>query len=198
MRTNENLLQGYVSTLANVVCNGVATDRGGTVMPLSDAVLTMGEEMRKCHANGNRVFFLGNGGSAGISSHMATDYSKNGGIRSSSLNDGSTITCVSNDYGYEYVFSKQLEWHARAGDAIVAISSSGKSASILNAVGVGRERDCSVFTLSGFAPENPLRTLGDINIFLSSFDYGFVEVGHLTFLHAVLDVHLGWKPSERN
>jgi D-sedoheptulose 7-phosphate isomerase len=198
MRLNEDLLQGYVSTLANVVYNGVATDRAGTVMPLSDAVLSMGDTMRKCHAGGNRVFFVGNGGSAGISSHMATDYSKNGGIRCTSLNDPATLTCVSNDYGYEFVFSKQLEWHARAGDTIVAISSSGKSSSIINAVGIGRERDCNIFTLSGFAPENPLRMLGDINIFLSSFDYGFVEVGHLTFLHAVLDVHLGWKPSERN
>ena len=57
---------------------------------------------------------IGNGGSAGIASHMANDFSKNGGLRALAFNDPSVLTCLGNDLGYEHVFAKQLEWHARA------------------------------------------------------------------------------------
>jgi D-sedoheptulose 7-phosphate isomerase len=150
--------------------------------------------MRLAHDNGNRLFFIGNGGSAGISSHMAADYSKNGGMRASALTDSSTITCLGNDYGYEHIFEKQLEWHGRAGDILVAISSSGRSKNILNGVRAARDKKCTVYTLSGFSADNPLRTMGDLNFFLDNTEYGFVEVGHLALLHSVLDVQMGWQP----
>lgn len=183
----------YVAKLVSVVESGHACDRAGADVPIGDAVERMGRLMHAAHQAGRRVFFVGNGGSAGICSHMATDYSKNGGIRSLALNDGSVLTCLGNDYGYEHVFSKQLEWHAAAGDVVVTISSSGRSQNILNAANMAREKGCTVFTLSGFQPDNPLRLLGDINIYLANLEYGFVEVGHLAVLHAVLDIHLGWQ-----
>lgn len=183
----------YVAKLVSVVESGHASDAAGAALVMDDAVKEMGRRMYAAHQSGRRVFFVGNGGSAGICSHMATDYSKNGGIRSTALNDGSVLTCLGNDYGYEYVFSKQLEWHAVAGDVVVTISSSGRSQNILNAASIAREKGCSLFTFSGFKPDNPLRSLGDINIYLANLEYGFVEVGHLAVLHAVLDIHLGWK-----
>ncbi|MDP3255185.1 SIS domain-containing protein [Bosea sp. (in: a-proteobacteria)] len=183
----------YVAKLVSVVESGHASDRAGADVAIGDAVERMGRLMHAAHQAGHRVFFVGNGGSAGICSHMATDYSKNGGIRSLALNDGSVLTCLGNDYGYEHVFSKQLEWHAEAGDIVVTISSSGRSQNILNAANMAREKGCTVFTLSGFKPDNPLRSLGDINIYLANLEYGFVEVGHLAVLHAVLDIHLGWQ-----
>ena len=90
------------------------------------------------------------------------------------------------------MFAKQIEWHAAEGDILIAISSSGRSANILGAVKAGRDKKCLVFTLSGFAPDNPLRTLGDVNVFLPSGEYGFIEVGHLAVLHATLDINMGW------
>ena len=72
--------------------------------------------------------FVGNGGSAGIASHLAIDFSKNGGLRSLAFNDASALTCLGNDLGYENVFAKQIDFHARAGDLLIAISSSGRSA----------------------------------------------------------------------
>lgn len=189
-----DLFGAYITTLGSVVRGALATDAAGHQLDIEAAVTRMGQEMRSAHDCGRRVFFVGNGGSAGICSHMATDYSKNGGIRASALNDGSTLTCLGNDYGYEHVFGKQLEWHAVGGDVVVAISSSGRSINILNAVKIGRDRGCKIFTLSGFAADNPMRELGDINIYLASHDYGFVEVGHLAVLHAVLDIQIGWKP----
>ena len=101
------------------------------------------------------------------------------------------LTCLGNDLGYERVFAKQIEMHGRAGDLLIAISSSGRSANILNAVEAGRAAGCAVVTLSGFTPDNPLRTLGDVNFYLNSDRYGFVEIGHLTICHAILDMLCG-------
>jgi D-sedoheptulose 7-phosphate isomerase len=187
-------VKAYMKTLENVVTSALVTDRSGGALGVEDAVRQSGKQMRAAHDNGNRLFFIGNGGSAGISSHMATDYSKNGGMRASALTDASAITCLANDYGYEHVFEKQLEWHARPGDILIAISSSGRSKNILNAVKAARECGCVVYTFSGFTSDNPLRAMGDLNFYLANKEYGFVEVGHLALLHTVLDIQMGWRP----
>lgn len=193
----EELFSSYARRLHDVIAAALASDREGAALDLESAIRTMGRSMKAAHQRGNRVFFVGNGGSAGIASHLATDFSKNGGMRASALNDGSVLTCLGNDYGYEHVFSKQLEWHARAGDVVVAISSSGKSANILAAAAAARAADCELFTFTGFAPDNPLRVMGDVNIYVSDPNYGFVEVGHLALLHGVLDIESGWRPDAR-
>jgi D-sedoheptulose 7-phosphate isomerase len=122
---------------------------------------------------------------------MATDYSKNGNIRSIALNDSSMLTCLGNDLGYEQVFAKQIELHARPGDLVIAISSSGRSPNILNAADAANQNMCSVVTFSGFAADNPLRKRGDINFYVASGQYGFVEISHLTLCHAILDFICG-------
>ena len=101
------------------------------------------------------------------------------------------LTCLGNDLGYDRVFAKQVELYARAGDLVIAISSSGRSANILNAVDAAIAAGCTVATLSGFAPDNPLRRKGKWNFYVASDRYGFVEIGHLTICHAVLDFLCG-------
>lgn len=189
-------LDAYVGALDRIVRAAVVSDHAGDRVDLDDAVRQMGHEMRAAHDRGNKLIFVGNGGSASICSHMAIDYSKNGGMRAIVFNDGAALTCLANDLGYEQVFSKQIELHARADDILIAISSSGRSANILNAADQALRRDCRVYTLTGFDPENPLRSMGDVNIFLASREYGFVEVGHLMLLHAVLDLQMGWNSVE--
>lgn len=134
-----------------------------------------------------RVFFIGNGGSAAIASHMAADWLKAGRFASMCFNDGAALTCLANDLGYENVFRAPLELHARPGDLLFAISSSGRSASILNAVQWAVSHGVFTVTLSGFAPDNPLRSMGNQNIYVPSARYGTVEIAHLAILHAVLD-----------
>jgi D-sedoheptulose 7-phosphate isomerase len=136
---------------------------------------------------GNRIFFVGNGGSAGICTHSANDYAKNGGFRCMSLHDGAVLTCLGNDFGFEHIFAKQLEFHAQQGDALIAISSSGRSEDILNAVRQADEIGMFVCTFSGFAPENPLRTMGTLNWYIDSSEYGFVELAHQILIHCALD-----------
>lgn len=75
----------------------------------------------------NKDIFIGNGGSASIASHQAIDYFKNGGMCAICFTDSSLLTCLSNDFGYQYVFEKAIEMFADQGDVLIAISSSGKS-----------------------------------------------------------------------
>ena len=187
-----DLMQAYLRTLNRTMERASLTGCDGMPIDFSDAVTKMGFEARAAHANGNKLMFVGNGGSAGICSHMAIDFSKNAQLRAMAFNDAAALTCLSNDLGYEKVFAKQVELHARPGDILIAISSSGRSANILGAVAAARNIDCKVYTLSGFDSDNPLRALGDINVYLPSREYGFVELGHLTVLHAVLDIQMGW------
>jgi D-sedoheptulose 7-phosphate isomerase len=182
---------GYYGYLAKSLTQVLVTDAAGRDVSQGEAVSTVIGWARAAHAAGRKLMFIGNGGSAGICSHMATDYSKNGGMRSLAFNDGSMLTCLGNDLGYENVFAKQLDLHAAEGDLLIAISSGGKSKNILEAVGVARRRGCRVVTLSGFGADNPLRKLGDMNFYLGSDQYGYVEVGHLAILHAILDFACG-------
>jgi D-sedoheptulose 7-phosphate isomerase len=189
-------IRDYFTNLSGYLTQTAASSAEGEVVDLADAVNQVMTDAFRTHTAGNKLIFVGNGGSAAIASHMATDYSKNGNIRSLALNDGSMLTCLGNDLGYDRVFSKQIELHARSGDLLIAISSSGRSANILNAVGAARTSKCKIVTLSGFTADNPLRGLGDINFYIPSDRYGFVEIGHLTICHAILDFMCGLRNPE--
>jgi D-sedoheptulose 7-phosphate isomerase len=139
---------------------------------------------------GGKLMFIGNGGSAGLASHMAIDFTKNGQMPAMCFNDGAALTCMGNDFGYEEVFARQLHFHAHKGDVLFAISSSGASENILRAVAVARDRGCVVITMSGFKADNPLRALGDVNFYLGLSEYGMVEVAHTAMIHAVVDLKL--------
>lgn len=184
----------YFDTLAHAIREAKVTDRASQSLSLEAGCEWVRRSARATHDAGNKIMFVGNGGSAGIASHLAIDFSKNGGLRALAFNDPSALTCLGNDLGYENVFAKQLDFHACAGDMLVAISSSGRSRNILEAVKVARERDCKVVTYSGFTEDNDLRQTGDMNFFVraNKNEYGFVEVAHLALCHAVLDLDMGW------
>jgi D-sedoheptulose 7-phosphate isomerase len=169
-----------------------ATNTSGKRLSLGDALGQFRDKALATAAYGHKTMFIGNGGSAGIASHMAIDYSKNGNVPSLAFNDGASLTCIGNDLGYENVFAKQISLHGKKGDLLVAISSSGRSANILNAVEEARKCGCDIITLSGFTGENPLRTRGDLNFYVPSREYGFVEITHLSLCHAALDFACGW------
>ena len=137
--------------------------------------------------NGGIVYVVGNGGSAGIASHFHTDLLKGLEIPSQTLYDANLVTCLGNDYGYEHIFSSPLKLMIKPQDMLVAISSSGKSLNIINAANTAKEKGAKVLTMSGFDPKNPLRSLGDLNCYLSSFEYGLVEMGHFFLLHTITD-----------
>jgi D-sedoheptulose 7-phosphate isomerase len=195
-RVDNREVRRYFTALSGYLTDTAVTTLSGQALDMAEAVNQVMALARRTHAAGNKLVFVGNGGSAGISSHMATDYSKNGDVRAMALNDASMLTCLGNDLGYERIFAKQIELYARADDLIIAISSSGRSANILNAVKAARAAKCAVVTFSGFTPDNPLRRLGDLNFYVNSDRYGFVEIGHLTICHAILDFICGLRVPE--
>lgn len=134
-----------------------------------------------------RIFFLGNGGSNSISSHMMEDFGKIGRFRTYAFSDPSLITCYANDYGYENAMAEWLKLHMDAGDLLVAISSSGESKNIVNAVAEAKKAGGKIITLTGFKEENTVSRMGDINILLPVKNYGIVECFHQTILHIILD-----------
>ena len=145
------------------------------------------DHFKKTKSMQRYLYFVGNGGSAGIATHMTADFLKNGGMRTVGMLQPSTITCVGNGYGYEFIFSKQLEIMANESDLLVAISSSGNSPNIVNAARVARERKCQIITFTGFKADNNLRQLGDINVYVPSMSYGYVESIHNMILQQVVD-----------
>lgn len=137
-----------------------------------------------------QIFFIGNGGSAAIASHMTADFMKNGGMKTYSLYGHSVTTCMGNDYGYEYIFSKPLELIGNEGDLLVAISSSGNSQNIVNALDVARKKGLKMITFSGFDCKNRIINKGIYNIHVPVKHYGIVESVHNLILQQVVDTIL--------
>ncbi len=136
----------------------------------------------------SQIFFIGNGGSSAIASHMTADFMKNGGMRTYSLYDNAVTTCMGNDYGYAYVFSRPLAFLGQENDLLVAISSSGSSQNIVNAIHVAKTKKMEVITFTGFLPDNPSKQMGDINVYVPSEKYGVVESIHNLMLQQTVDL----------
>ena len=181
----------YFEKLGQLFYEIEARDKSGKVPDLSKALKSAIDMIKKAAAKGNQVIFIGNGGSASISSHMAIDFWKNGHIKAVSFNDGAQLTCLGNDFGYEHVFEKPIEFFAEPGDVLIAISSSGKSENILRGVKAAKAKGCKAITMSGFNKNNPLRKMGDLNFYAPSNSYGFVEITHLAISHCILDCICG-------
>lgn len=140
------------------------------------------------HGGGKaRLFFVGNGGSAAVASHCAIDYMKAGGFATFGPGDAAQMTCLGNDLGFHSVYSIPIERHGQLGDVLFAISSSGMSEDILDAVHAAKRKMMNVITLSGFGEGNFLRKKGQVNFYVPSNRYGIVEISHLAILHSILD-----------
>ena len=188
--TNIEVIKKQLNIINQSIQNAEITNNEGEVIDIESGINQSLDIINNVQKNKNQIFFIGNGGSAGISSHLAIDYLKNGGVNSRALNDSSSLTCLANDFGYEFVFSKQIDFYANEDDLVIAISSSGESKNILNSIDSASKKNCSVITLSGFKKDNSLRSKGMINFYINHHDYGVVEVAHLTLLHLILDIKM--------
>ena len=172
---------------------------GATVETSTDGPLTLAEGMERFIALGRaataadrKLILIGNGASATMASHFASDFSKNGGIRALTLLDAAMLTAITNDIGREAVFAKQIEIYAQTGDVLLAISSSGSSPNMITAAEAARAKGCEIITFTGFSPSNPLKAMGDLNFHVAAEEYGPVEVAHTALIHTILDLSLGW------
>lgn len=182
-----DIIKKYHSDFKQLLDYIKGTDKEGNELGFSKAIYEVCNLLKIRTVLDGKVIFIGNGGSAAISSHMAVDFWKNGNIRAIAFNDSSLLTCISNDFGYKYVFEKPIEMFADKEDVLFAISSSGMSENIIRGVEAARLKECKVITLSGFSEDNKLRTIGDINFYVPSLEYGPVEVAHQFICHWILD-----------
>jgi len=180
-----NYLQKFEQVMQSVEC--LKGQQNTDIAYLTNEMVSLLSEIKE---NGNKLMWIGNGGSAAIASHGAIDYWRTGEIKSVCFNDGSLLSCIGNDFGYAAVFQKSIEMFAEPGDLLVAISSSGQSENIINGVKAARNKGCKVISLSGFLQENPLRMLGDFNFYVPSSHYGHVELAHGILCHSFLDLYM--------
>jgi D-sedoheptulose 7-phosphate isomerase len=178
----------YFATFGRALDAVEVTDGSGVAMESRSGLVAAGKTVRETSTAGRVIYVIGNGGSAGIASQVTYALTHLSGLSSLGLNDPSALTGIGAEHGYDQVFSRQLAAYGRPGDHLIAISSSGQSANILNAVTAARAHGLGVLTLSGFKPDNPLRRMGDVNLYVDSREYGFVEVAHLALCHMVADV----------
>ena len=145
----------------------------------------------KANTSSNKIIIVGNGGSASIASHLTVDFINAAKIKAINFNESSIITCFSNDYGYENWVGRALDCYADSGDVAILISSSGQSENMLVGAKKAKSMNVDVVTLSGFSLDNPLRKLGDINLWVNSSAYNIVEMVHHIWLLAVCDAVIG-------
>ena len=188
MQISVDALRSYFVTLDRVLHAVEVTDRSGNALDQKAGLSGAARAVSQASAAGKTIFVIGNGGSAGIASQVTYAFTHLNGVAAFCLNDPSALTGIGADHGYDQVFSHQLTAYGRPGDCLIAISSSGRSPNILNAVSAARENGLEILTLSGFKPQNPLRRTGDLNLYVDSNSYGFVEVSHLALCHAVLEI----------
>jgi D-sedoheptulose 7-phosphate isomerase len=146
-----------------------------------------------------RIFFIGNGASMSFSNHMALDWSKNGKVMASSLSSSALLTALMNDYSAEEIFSQYLKLSKiTKHDIVVAISSSGNSKNILNALEYCKTIGTFTVSFSGLNTGNGSMKLADLSCFVPLKTYGQVECAHQYWLHLWLDNYMGIKDWERS
>jgi D-sedoheptulose 7-phosphate isomerase len=151
-------------------------------------ILRIKEEVVRARDAGGMVFFAGNGASTTIASHASLDYMNQLGMQCMCLNDPNVITCFSNDFGYEEVFARSIKIYGKPGDLCILVSSSGMSKNVVKAACIAKTLGLRIITLTGFDPDNDLKALGDVNLWIDSKVYNVVECAHMLMLVAVCDM----------
>ncbi len=145
----------------------------------------------EAYAKGARMFSCGNGGSASIANHMQCDHVKgvrNGTDLSPQVLSLSTnvelLTAIANDIGYADVFVYQLQSQAGPGDVLVAVSSSGRSPNIVDAISWARDHGLRTIAITGF-DGGAARTTAEVAIHVDCTNYGIIEDLHQAVMHAL-------------
>ena len=138
-----------------------------------------------------RIFIIGNGGSCAIAEHISTDLNKRCKVKAHTLSNNSLATCLSNDYGYENAFTQWLQINQiNSFDFLVAISSSGKSLNILNAIHHAQDCLAPVFAIFGMDGNTDFLEWNDLQnyfIHIDSYNYGVIELTTEIILHSIVE-----------
>ncbi len=153
------------------------------------AVAAAAELIMGCFQNGGTVYFCGNGGSAADAQHLAAEFSgrylvDRPGLPAVALTaNSSAVTAIGNDYGYDDVFSRQLEGLGSPGDVLVAITTSGRSESVRRAVKAAQALEMTVIGMTG-AKGGEFAALCDVALVTPSASTPNIQEGHIAMGHA--------------
>ena len=140
--------------------------------------------------NADRILIVGNGGSNAIAGHVAEDWTKICGFPSVTLNDTALMSCFANDYGWDNWIAEAIQqtgWE-KGRNLGIFISSGGRSPNIINGCRAFHDLGQYTVTLSGFADDNPLSTMGDINFHIPCSEYNVVELTHEAWLLSICEI----------
>ena len=149
------------------------------------------KEFKNSIKEGNKIFSCGNGGSMCDAMHFAEELTgkfrnDRNSLPAIAISDPSHITCVGNDYGFDYIFSRYIEGVGKEGDALLAISTSGNSKNIINAAKKAKEKGIKVISLTGKG-DGELSKLSDIEIRVPHLGYSDrIQEIHIKIIHIII------------
>jgi len=174
-----------------------AIDQHQAVIAGLDALMPLiaqaGQRLRDCLAGGGKILLMGNGGSAADSQHIAAEIvgrykrERRGMPAIALTTDTSILTSVGNDYGFDYVFARQVEALATDKDVVIGISTSGNSANVVAAIEAAKAIGATTIGLTGRGG-GKLAALCDINFAMPSGDTPRIQEAHILLGHILCDI----------
>ncbi|NQZ85565.1 MAG: D-sedoheptulose 7-phosphate isomerase [Nanoarchaeales archaeon] len=158
-----------------------------------DDISNIVKKVIDCLKSGNKILICGNGGSAADSQHFAAELIGRYKLERVSLpaialtTDTSIITAIGNDYGYDKIFSKQVEGLGQKGDILIGISTSGNSQNILEAYNVAKSRGVTCIGLLG-RDGGEMAELGDLNFIVPSNNTPRIQEAHILVIHTICEI----------
>jgi len=160
---------------------------------LLDSIENVAKECIKLYNNGKKTILAGNGGSAADAQHIAAELVGRYGFDRPSIpslaltTDTSNLTAIGNDYGYDKVFSRQLEGMGQAGDLFIGISTSGNSVNIINAFKSAKDKNITTVALVG-KDGGDMAKLADIVLLVPSNSTPRIQESHILIGHILCDI----------
>jgi len=160
------------------------------LMPVIESAVSL---LVAAFRNGNKLLVMGNGGSAADAQHFAAEIVGRFKLERRALpalaltTDSSILTAIGNDYGFERLFSRQVEAHAAAGDVVVGISTSGNSPNVQLALQLAAESGCRTIALLG-KDGGAIKEVAELALIVPSHDTPRVQEGHITIIHILCDL----------
>lgn len=183
-------MKDYIDEIKTYLEHEVATLKALDVQEINAAL----NLLEQTFEGGNTVFVFGNGGSSATASHYQNDFNKGVSEHTEKkfnfqcLNDNvATVMAVANDIGFEEVFRFQLTGHMKPGDVVLAISGSGNSKNVINAVEYAKSQGAKVIGLTGFGG-GKLKELADVSLHVPINSMQITEDIHMVFDHLMMSI----------
>ena len=181
LKSDEKFLTNYWTIYKNILFD----------QNIDKELIRLKNAIAKVSLNKGKLFLVGNGASASLASHAATDFTKQAKVQALAFNDHNLITALANDYGYENWVSKALDFYVTTNDLVIFISVSGTSKNLVNAMENSRKSGIKTASLTGSDINNPLKKNCDFSLWVDSKAYNIVEAIHTIYMTTIIDLIIG-------